>query len=206
MTSLKKFNPLVKRSLCHFIEIINTQHIIFRKDVARWLGFLLVLRNDAEKPLCLVSRKAQCIVRFMHTLEYSFTVVNIILTLAEVEIDDVDRVYLSYFIVFITKSDIVGYSFRHTIQHALEISQFTRVLNFYDKQFVTVVLSKNINTVELVVLVFLITLAFKKLLYRHLLTKQRCEQSFYHLMISLVAQHALHGPVESNVICHSYCS
>ena len=98
---------------------------------------------------------------------------------------------------------------RHTIEHTLEIVQLPRQLHFNYYYLSLGVLCLDVNTVELCLACFLIAFALKQFGYNNLLTKKHRNQSFQHCKICLVAQHALHRPVKSNVFVlyfHSYVS
>ena len=72
-----------------------------------------------------------------------------------------------------------------------------------DGEVGTVAICKKVETVELVLLVSLIALAIKELKYSELLAEESRHQSLKHSMVCLVAQHALHSPVKSYIVCHN---
>ena len=66
------------------------------------------------------------------------------------------------------------------------------------------VFSQDVHAIELVVAVLGVAFAFEKLDDGEFATDERGDEPFKHLMVGLVAQEALHGPVESDVdgFCH----
>ena len=70
----------------------------------------------------------------------------------------------------------------------MEISELAVVLNLNDGQFSLVAFGKNVHTVKLVFLSFLVRFAFEKSLNGVFSSEQRLEQSLNHGMVGLVAQ------------------
>ena len=70
----------------------------------------------------------------------------------------------------------------------------------HDDYIAGAVLRLDVNTVELVVRGLLIALALKYLHDMHLPAYQHVHQALKHPEVSLVAKHALHGPVEADYL------
>ena len=47
--------------------------------------------------------------------------IEIVLALPEVEVQDIDRIDFLYIVVFVAYLDMLRDSFRHTVEHALQI-------------------------------------------------------------------------------------
>ena len=64
--------------------------------------------------MAVVSMK-QLLEAGVHSGEHGLAVIEIVATLAKVEVEDVDRVNLLHLVVHITDLDVLGDGFRHTI-------------------------------------------------------------------------------------------
>ena len=95
---------------------------------------------------------------------------------------------------------------RHAGQQTLQEVRVTRRLNFNDEDFAVFVLRLDVNTVELVVLVLLVALAFENRLYLALHAQYDLNETFKDGVVRLVRQKFLDGIVEADefVACHSY--
>ena len=92
---------------------------------------------------------------------------------------------------------MLGYRLRHAIQYPLKVVQFAGLLNLHDDDLILAVLGLDVNTVELVVRVFLVAFAFQNFNDMDWLAEEHRYQSLKHTEIGLVAQHPLCSPVES---------
>ena len=124
----------------------------------------------------------------MQTTEKGLSVIHIVVALSKLEINDVDAVNISHLVVVVAEVNIIGYCFRHAIEHSVEISELAVILNLNDGQFSLVAFGKNIHTVKLVFFCFLVRFAFEKSLNGVFSSEQRLEQSLNHGMVGLVAQ------------------
>ena len=97
----------------------------------------------------------------VNTPEFRFPVIDHIGSVAQVEIDNVDAVNLTDLVVTLTSVDVFGDQLGRSEQHPLEIRILVVVLDFDDEQFPFRILGKNIYSVVLVELTFLVTLAFQ---------------------------------------------
>ena len=140
----------------------------------------------------------------VHTDERVLTVIEIVGTLAQVEIDDADGVDLLHLIVFLAQFDVLCDGFGHAIEDALQVIKLTRLLNFNEDDLAFGIQRLDVHTVKFVVLVTLIAFAFQNLYDGHFLVQKHGHQSFEHTEVGLVAQHALGCPVETYVLIHSF--
>ena len=53
----------------------------------------------------------------MHAGENCLPVIEIVTTLTQIEIEDVDRIHLLHFVVLVADLDVLRKSFRYTIEH-----------------------------------------------------------------------------------------
>ena len=89
--------------------------------------------------------------------------------------------------------------FCHTVEHPFQVIQFPCLLYFHEYDFIIAVACLNVHTVELVVAVILVALALQNLDDVHRFVDQYSYESLKHAEVSLVAQHALGGPVKSDI-------
>ena len=97
LAGLEELYPLVKRSLGHLVEIVYPQHVVFGKDVAS-------VFTDEYFPLA--HRQLQYVILVVKATELRLAVVDIVLALAEVEVDNVYRVYFAYLVVVVAEVNV----------------------------------------------------------------------------------------------------
>ena len=97
----------------------------------------------------------------MYSTESSSAVIEVILTFAKVKIKNVDGIDLLHMVVAFTQLDVLGDGACHTIKDALKVVQLARLLYFHDDDFTLAVLGFDVNTVEFVLRVVLVALAFQ---------------------------------------------
>ena len=99
---------------------------------------------------------------------------------------------------------MLGDGARHAIKDALKVVQLARLLYLDDDDFTLAVLGFDVNAVELVLRVVLVALAFQQFHDVDRLVEEHGNQAFEHAEVSLVAQHTLRSPVESDesVVVH----
>ena len=68
--------------------------------------------------------------------------------------------------------DMLGNSLRCAIEHLIEVIICLGILHFDEDKFALLVFQKDIHTIELVVLRFLVAVAFEDMLYFHILAEQ----------------------------------
>ena len=67
-----------------------------------------MLHFDAEETFRLADGESQGVVWFVQPLEGGVAVVDVVFTLSEFEVDDVDGVYFTHPAIIVTEVDIVG--------------------------------------------------------------------------------------------------
>ena len=114
----------------------------------------------------------------MHTREYRFAMIKIVISFSKVKIQDVDRIYLLHFIILISYLDMLCDSFRDAIKHALQVIELACQLYFHDNYLSVVVYCLNIHPVELIGGIFLITFTLKYLEYFYLRADKNGNKTF----------------------------
>lgn len=89
--------------------------------------------------------------------------------------------------------------FGYSIQDTLQIIQLTRILNLDDNNLIFTIESFDINSVELIILRLLVTLAFQNLHYMNFITYQYRKESFEHTKISFMTQQTLNSPIKADI-------
>jgi hypothetical protein len=84
------------------------------------------------------------------------------------------------------------------VKHTLEVICLAGILDFDDDQLTLFVFHENIYPVELVVLGFFISFAFKDLLYFKIIKEQLGKEAFQDVEVGFIAEQPLHGPIEAN--------
>ena len=135
----------------------------------------------------------------MDARQRGLPVVEIVGTLAEVEIQDVDADHLPDPLVVLAHLHVLGDGLRHAIEHALQIVQLAALLNLDDDDLAAGILGLDVHAVELVVPVLLVRLALEQFHDRHLLTDEHGNQTFEDGEVGLVAEHILRCPVETDI-------
>ena len=130
--------------------------------------------------------------------------IQVIGTSPQVEIQDIDGIYLLNLIIFLAQDDMFRNGFRHSIQDAFQVIELACQLNLHDDDFIPAVLCLDIHTVELIVGIILIALAFQEFNNMNTFIQENGHKTFKHPEISLLPKDALGGPVETNnpVILH----
>ena len=132
--------------------------------------------------------------------------IEIVGTLTQIEVDDADGVHLLYLVVLAAQIDMFCNRLGYTIENTLQIIKFACLLNLNDDNLIFGVLGLDVDAIELVFLVLLVSLTLQYLDNPDLFVEQYCHQSFEHIKVSLVAKHALHRPIKSYIlhVCHRF--
>ena len=133
----------------------------------------------------------------MHAHKTGLSMIQVVRTLTQIKIKNVDAVHLLHAVVLAAQSDMLRNGLGHTIQNTFKVVQLTSVLDFHDDYLALAVQSLDVNTVELVIASVLIGLALKYLLNRDLLTQKNGKKSLQHTKVGLVSQHTLGRPVKT---------
>ena len=189
---LQVFKPFLQRCRGYFVELIHTDDIVFGEDVrgGHHANGIPVTRVDDEQVLS------------MYAYELVLTMIEVVGTLAQVEVDNADRVHLLHLVVLVAQSHMLRDGLGNAVENALQIVELTRLLNLHQDNLALRVPGFDVDAVELVVLSFLIAFALKQLHNGHLLVEQHRHQPFQHRKVGLVAQHAFRRPVKSYVLIH----
>ena len=141
----------------------------------------------------------------MHACEGGLSVVEVIGTLPEVEVEDADGIDFFHLVVLVAQLNVFGDGLRHAVEDALQVVELPRELYLDDDDFSLGVLSLHIDAVELVIEGVLVSFTLENFFDVYLFIEQYRDKSLQHAEVCLVAEHALGGPVEAYilVLCHS---
>ena len=135
----------------------------------------------------------------MYTNKFILPYIQVVRTAPEVEVQDAYRVDLLHLTVGVTKVNVLCYGLCHTVKYALKIIKLARVLYLYYYYLALRVLGFYVNTVELIVLTLLITLALQYLDNLHLLTNENGKEAFQNSEVGFLTEQSLNCPVETYV-------
>ncbi len=125
--------------------------------------------------------------------------IDVVRACAEVEVDDADGVDLLDFLVGLPEVDVLGDGFRHAVKHSLKVEGLGSILHFDENDFALAVACLDVHAVELVVGIFLVSLAFENFHDFYFLAEKHGEKSFQYVEVRLLPQQPLHGPVKAYV-------
>ena len=123
----------------------------------------------------------------MHSHKGVLTVVQVIVPLADVEIENADGVHLLHLGVKFSQLDMLRDGLGNAEEDALQIVYLTRVLHLDDDDFILTIARLDVHTVEFVVFTLLVALAFQYLDDADRLAQQHGEETFEHAEVGLVA-------------------
>ena len=141
----------------------------------------------------------------MQTHKIVLSHIDIVGSLAKVEIEDAYGVDLLHLPVCITEVYMFGDSLCHAIKHTLEIVEFARVLYFHDNYLALAVLCLDIHAIELVVRLLLIAFALKDVYYLHLLIQEYLQESLKHIEVGFLTKQSLDSPVKTYISVSQFC-
>ena len=188
-TGLQILNPLFKRSNGHFVEFVHADQIVFGEDA---LGQLV------DDSILLLGGNLQ-LVACMYSLKRASTVVEIIVSLADIEIEDANRIDFFDFVVAVAQGNVFGDGFGHSIENTFQVIQLAGVLHFHNNDFPFAVKRFDIHAVELVFSGLLVALAFQQFEDGHFLVQEHSEEAFQYAEVSFLTKEALYCPVEADV-------
>ena len=122
-----------------------------------------------------------------------------ILTIAKVEINDINTIYLSDTLIIIATVNIFSDKLRGTEKHTLEISDLCLVLYLNEIELTLLILGKHINSVLLVVSILLVAFTLQELLYLNGVAKERSQKALKHSKVGFITQQPFHCPVEADI-------
>ena len=185
---LQIVKPFLKRGSGNLIEFVDTDDIIFRENL---------FRPAQPDFVFLLGVHLQAVVA-VYTDKGSRAVIQIVTTPSQVEIEDIDGIHLLHVRIEFAYMDMFRDSFGNAVEHTLQIVELACQLHLHNDDFPFAVQGLNVHTIKLVRRTFLIALAFQYFRYRYFFLQQNGNQAFQHGKICLVAQHTLHGPVETD--------
>lgn len=130
--------------------------------------------------------------------------IDIIRSLAKVEVDNVDGVDLLHILVVITTVDILRDELRRAEEDVLEIGILRLALHLDEQQLAVLVLRLNVHTVVLGIITVFVTLTLQQTVNLNLLVEQTGEKTLQHTEVGLVAQQPLQCPVKADVCLVSH--
>ena len=133
------------------VELVHPDDEVFRKDVLgrHHLDAFIVARVDLER-----------VVR-VDTHQTVLAMIEVVGTLAQVEIEDADGIDLLHVEVSLAERHVLRDGLGHPIEHTLEEIQLARLLDLHQDDFALAVARLDVDAVELVALVLLVALALK---------------------------------------------
>ncbi len=141
----------------------------------------------------------------MQSHKVVLSLIDVVVALAEVEVEYTDRVDLLHALIGVPKVDVFGDGLRHAVEDALKVEYLRGVLHLYDYNLALAVAGLYVYAVELVVGVSLVSLAFKDVHHFHLLTEEYGEEAFQHSEVCFLSQQAFHSPVKAYVfVVHTH--
>ena len=152
VTVFQIIHPFLQRSSSHIVELVDADNVVFGEYLVRSLH-----PNSA----ILLDIDGQGVVG-MYPHKLVGAVIEVVSTLSKIEINNADRIDLLDLAVGVAQFDMLRDGLGSTIEHTLQIVQLTRQLYLDEKQLATVVLSLDVNTVELVIHSSLIAFAFQE--------------------------------------------
>ena len=108
----------------------------------------------------------------MYAGEDILPMIQIIVSLADIEVKNIYGVDFLHLVITITQRDMLGNGFRHTIEDTFQESQFTSVLHLHNDDLSFAVFSLYVYPVEFVVKGLLVAFAFQQFDDLHLFIQQ----------------------------------
>ena len=142
----------------------------------------------------------------MHSFEGCLSVVEVVGSLSQVEVEDADAVHLLHLVVLVAQLDVFRDGLCHAVEYAFQVVEFPCELYLHDDYLSLGVLCLDIDAVELVVEGILVAFALENLVDVYLFVEKHGDEPFQHAEVSLVSEHTLGCPVEAYifVFCHSH--
>ena len=123
----------------------------------------------------------------MHAHKGVLTVVQVIVALADVEIENADGVHFLHLGVKFSQFNMLRDGLGNAEEDALQVVYLARVLHLDDDDFILAVACLDVHTVEFVIFTLLVALAFQYLDDADRLAQQHGEETFEHAEVGLVA-------------------
>ena len=141
----------------------------------------------------------------VHAGQRRLSVIQVVGTLAKVEIQDVDAEHLFHVAIAHAALHVFRDGLGHTVQHALQVVQLTTLLNLHQDNLTLRVLGLDVHAVVFVVLALLVRLTLQQFQNGHFLAHQHRDKTLEDGKVGLVAQHVLRCPVKADksLLTHS---
>ncbi len=152
---------------------------------------------DAEK---LVLFLTQC--KGVAPNKISGAVIEVIRAEAKAEIGDADGDDLFDFPVRLAFFQIFAHQLGDTVSDAVKEIVFRLHLHFDQQQLFPAVLNQQVNPVEFIKAVFLITFTLQKINHCYILAQHCAEEAFQHREVGFVPQQLFDCPVKADQLFH----
>ena len=189
LSALQIFNPFLQWCLGHLVELVDSDNEIFWEQLV-WSLHL--------QDILLFVANLQGVAR-MNTDKHSLSVIQIISANTQVKIEDAYGIHLLHLVVFVAESYVLGNGLRYAIQNSFKVESLPCQLYLNYDYFPEAVFGFYVHSVELVIVAFLVALAFQNLYYVHFLIQQNRYQSFQNSKVCLVSEHSFCCPVKSYI-------
>ena len=195
-TALQVLKPLFKGCRGHLVEFVDADDKVFREDAGgrHHLNRVFVALVDYQ----LIMR--------VNTDELVLAMIQVVGTLAQIEVDNTDGIHLSHLVILATQVNMLGNRLGYAIEYTLEIIELASLLDLNDDNLILGISGLDVNAIELVVLILLITLTLQDLHDFYLFIEQHSHQALENIEVRLVAKHTLHCPIKSYIplVCHHF--
>jgi len=135
---------------------------------------------------------------FVQALEHGAAPVHIILALAQVEVNDIDRYHLLGVGVGLARVHAFVQYLGRVVGHAVEMVDLVGVLDLADDEFLFGVLGQDVHPVELVVRGLAVVLTLQDFLDLGVIKEQLAQKALHYHEVSFVAEEFFDGPVETD--------
>ena len=135
----------------------------------------------------------------MQAHEIVLSHINIVRTLAQIKVQNADGIYLLHLFIGISQIDMLCDGFGYSIEHTLQVIQFTCVLYLDDNDFSLAVFRLDVNPVELIISLLLITFTFQNINNLDRFIQKHSQEALKHPKVRLLAKQTLDSPVKTYV-------
>ena len=181
-------NPFIQAAFGHVVEVIDLDDVVFRIDLADH-----VILKDGGLP---AAQREDVVL--MDAAELGLAVIDIILAVAEVKIDEVDRVDFPDLLIQLAFLEVIDNELGGGKKRAVEVVPFGIVLQFHDNELVRRGLHQHIQAVALEFFGRHVAFAFQQLPHRQIVAEQGRQKALQNFKIRLVPEHFFHRPVEAD--------
>ena len=176
-TVLQIFHPFFKWCDSHFVELIHTDKDIFGKYLGRHAG---------DNGITLLDIHLKVVAR-MDAYEMVLTVIQVVVSLSDIEVENADGVDFLHLIVRFTQRDMLSDSLGNAIKNPLQIIKFAGILYLDNDDLVLTVTGLDVHTVEFIFSGQLIAFTLQNFQNSDFLTQKHGEETFKHVEVCLLA-------------------